>query len=180
VQVSSQTGNIGAELPTVGPLLWGQKEISELAADLSSRKNGLLFESPDDLVPQMKMLTQAQRLVQVLAGGSDAARRHSGAAIRPARRARAAQITLDNMTWPMTLAANTIEKSECGAAGGVFPGTSWSRARRPRRDDLLSLPRNPGATRLFRTRAWPKGERRHPQGRRRPRFLQKSIRRGCG
>ena len=30
-------------------------------------QNGLLFESTDDLAPQMKMLTQAQRLVQVLA-----------------------------------------------------------------------------------------------------------------
>jgi predicted RND superfamily exporter protein len=30
--------------------------------------NGLLFESVDDLAPQMKSLTQAQRLVQVLAG----------------------------------------------------------------------------------------------------------------
>jgi uncharacterized protein len=31
-------------------------------------QNGLLFEPVSDLAPQMKMLTQAQRLVQVLAG----------------------------------------------------------------------------------------------------------------
>ena len=50
-------------------------------------QNGLLFEPIKDLEPQMKVLAQAQRLVQVLAGDPIAARRHPGTATQPARRA---------------------------------------------------------------------------------------------
>ena len=83
-------------------------------------QNGLLFEAAADLGPQMKMLTQAQRLVQVLAGD-------------PSLRAviqvlqfgllgvQGRQITLDNMTWPMTLAADAIEKVNAGQSASF----SW-------------------------------------------------------
>src|SRR3984893_6672658 len=76
-------------------------------------QNGLLFESPDDLAPQMKMLTQAQRLVQVLA--ADPTLRGVIQVLQfGLLGVQSGQITLDNMTWPMTLAAETIEKVNAG------------------------------------------------------------------
>jgi hopanoid biosynthesis associated RND transporter like protein HpnN len=76
-------------------------------------QNGLLFESAADLAPQMTMLNQAQRLVQVLAGDSS---------LRGVIQvlqfgllgAQGGQVTLDQMAWPMTLAANTIEQVNAG------------------------------------------------------------------
>src|SRR5580658_5971472 len=76
-------------------------------------QNGLLFESTSDLAPQMKMLTQAQRLVQVLAGDST---------LRGVIQVlqfgllgvQGGQITLDQMAWPMTLAADALEKVNVG------------------------------------------------------------------
>ncbi len=76
-------------------------------------QNGLLFESVQDLAPQMKMLTQAQRLVQVLAG--DPSLRGVIQTLQfGLLGVQGGQITLDNMAWPMTLAANTIEKVNLG------------------------------------------------------------------
>ena len=76
-------------------------------------QNGLLFESVQDLAPQMKMLTQAQRLVQVLAG--DPSLRGVIQTLQfGLLGVQGGQITLDNMAWPMTLAANTIEKVNAG------------------------------------------------------------------
>ena len=98
-------------------------------------QNGLLFESPDDLVPQMKMLTQAQRLVQVLA--ADPTLRGVIQVLQfGLLGVQGGQITLDNMTWPMTLAANTIEKANAGQPASF----SWhelvqGKAAAP--DDLL-------------------------------------------
>jgi len=72
-------------------------------------QNGLLFEPTDQLEPQMDMLSQAQRLVQVLAGDPS---------LRGVVRAlqfgllgvQGGNIKLDDMTWPMTLAANTLDQ----------------------------------------------------------------------
>ncbi len=76
-------------------------------------QNGLLFESVQDLAPQMKMLTQAQRLVQVLAG--DPSLRGVIQTLQfGLLGVQGGQITLDNMAWPMTLAANAIEKVNAG------------------------------------------------------------------
>jgi hopanoid biosynthesis associated RND transporter like protein HpnN len=76
-------------------------------------QNGLLFESAADLTPQMKMLTQAQRLVQVLAG--DPSLRGVIQTLQfGLLGVQGGQITLDNMSWPMTLAADTIEKVNAG------------------------------------------------------------------
>ncbi len=76
-------------------------------------QNGLLFESTDDLAPQMKMLTQAQRLVQVLA--ADPTLRGVIQALQfGLLGVQGGQITLDNMTWPMTLGADAIEKVNAG------------------------------------------------------------------
>jgi len=73
------------------------------------KQNGLLIEPLDQLEPQLKMLTEAQRLVQALAGDPS---------LRGVIRAlqfgllgvQGGRITLDNMAWPMTLAANTLDQ----------------------------------------------------------------------
>jgi uncharacterized protein len=76
-------------------------------------QQGLLFESTADLTSQMNMLTQAQRLVQVLAG--DPSLRGVIQTLQfGLLGVQGGQITLDNMAWPMTLAADTIEKAIAG------------------------------------------------------------------
>ena len=95
-------------------------------------QNGLLFEPTADLAPQMKMLTQAQRLVQVLAG--DPSLRGVIQALQfGLLGVQGGQITLDNMTWPMTLAAERDRESECRPAGELFLARTGRRAapRRP-------------------------------------------------
>ncbi|MBO0716353.1 MAG: hopanoid biosynthesis-associated RND transporter HpnN, partial [Rhizobiales bacterium] len=76
-------------------------------------QHGLLFQSTADLGSQMNMLTQAQRLVQVLAG--DPSLRGVIQTLQfGLLGVQGGQITLDNMAWPMTLAADTIEKVNAG------------------------------------------------------------------
>ncbi len=76
-------------------------------------QNGLLFEQVKDLEPQMKVLAQAQRLVQVLAG--DPSLRGVIQTLQfGLLGVQGGQITLDNMAWPMTLAANAIENVNSG------------------------------------------------------------------
>jgi uncharacterized protein len=76
-------------------------------------QNGFLFESTDDLSSQLKMLTQAQRLLQVLAGdpslrGVIQTLQFGLIGVQGGR------ITLDNMTWPLTLAANALDEVNAG------------------------------------------------------------------
>jgi uncharacterized protein len=72
-------------------------------------QNGFLFESTDDLGQQLGMLTRAQRLIQVLA--SDPSLRGVVQALQfGLLGVQGGQITLDNMTWPLTLGADAIEK----------------------------------------------------------------------
>ncbi|MFZ3360723.1 MAG: MMPL family transporter, partial [Xanthobacteraceae bacterium] len=98
-------------------------------------KNGLLFEPVSDLAPQMKALTQAQRLLQVLAG--DPTLRGVIQALQfGLLGVQGGQVTLDAMTWPLTLAANAIEKVNAGQTASF----SWHElvqgsASKP--DDLL-------------------------------------------
>ncbi len=76
-------------------------------------QNGLLFEDVKDLEPQMKALTQAQRLIQVLAG--DPSLRGVIQALQfGLLGVQGGQLTLDNMQWPMTLASDAIEKVNAG------------------------------------------------------------------
>ena len=76
-------------------------------------QNGFLFESTDELGPQLKNLTQAQRLVQVLAG--DPSLRGVIQALQfGLLGVQGGRITLDDMTWPMTLGADAIEKVNAG------------------------------------------------------------------
>jgi len=76
-------------------------------------QNGSLFQSTADLKSQMDMLTQAQRLVQVLAG--DPSLRGVIQTLQfGLLGVQGGQITLDAMTWPLTQAADTIEKVNAG------------------------------------------------------------------
>jgi uncharacterized protein len=76
-------------------------------------QNGLLFQSAADLKSQMDMLTQAQRLVQVLAG--DPSLRGVIQTLQfGLLGVQGGQITLDAMTRPLTMAADTIEKVNAG------------------------------------------------------------------
>jgi hypothetical protein len=76
-------------------------------------QNGFLFEKTSDLAPQMIALTQAQRLIQVLAG--DPSLRGVIQALQfGLLGVQGGQLTLDNMSWPLTLAANTLDKVNAG------------------------------------------------------------------
>jgi hopanoid biosynthesis associated RND transporter like protein HpnN len=76
-------------------------------------QNGFLFEPTDELKPQLEMLTQAQRLVQVLAG--DPSLRGVIQTLQfGLLGVQGGRITLDNMNWAMTLGADAIEKVNAG------------------------------------------------------------------
>ena len=107
-----------------------QEATSALAAQLSQQKNlfrsieepqggsffaqnGLLFVPTEQLGQQTQMLTQAQRLIQVLAADPS---------LRGALRAlqfgllgvQSGKLKLDEMQWPLTLAANTLDEVNAG------------------------------------------------------------------
>ncbi len=76
-------------------------------------QNGLLFLNTKDLAARTSMLTQASRLIQVLAG--DPSLRGAIQALQfGLLGVQGGRITLDSMTWPMTLAADTIDKVNAG------------------------------------------------------------------
>ena len=82
-------------------------------------QNGLLFEPVDDLTPQMTMLTQAQRLVQVLAG--DPTLRGVIQVLQfGLLGVQGGEIKLDSMTWPMNLGGRCDREGECRPAGEFF------------------------------------------------------------
>jgi hopanoid biosynthesis associated RND transporter like protein HpnN len=75
--------------------------------------NGLLFLDSEDLAGRLNMLTQATRLVQVLA--SDPSLRGVLQTLQfGLLGVQGGRITLDAMTWPMTLAADTVEEVNAG------------------------------------------------------------------
>ena len=76
-------------------------------------QNGLLFLNAKDLAARMSMLTQASRLIQVLAG--DPSLRGAIQALQfGLLGVQGGRITLDSMTWPMTLVSDTVEKVNSG------------------------------------------------------------------
>jgi hypothetical protein len=98
-------------------------------------RNGLLFESTADLGPQLKGLTQAQRLIQVLAG--DPSLRGVIQALQfGLLGVQGGQITLDNMSWPMTLAADTLENVNAGKPAS-FSWHELAQGSAPKPDDVL-------------------------------------------
>jgi hypothetical protein len=72
-------------------------------------RNGLLFEPPEVLGAQMKRLTDAQRLLQVLA--SDPSLHGVVRALQLALLGvQGGRLKLDAMTWPLTLSADAFDK----------------------------------------------------------------------
>jgi hopanoid biosynthesis associated RND transporter like protein HpnN len=98
-------------------------------------QNGLLFEPTEQLAPQMNMLSQAQRLVQVLA--ADPSLRGVIRALQYGLLGvQGGQIKLDDMTWPMTLAANTLDQVNANTAAS-FSWRALVRGQEPKPADLL-------------------------------------------
>ena len=90
-----------------------QKEYFTSVDDTQGSKffaqNGMLFESVAELEPQLTMLTQAQRLIQVLA--SDPSLRGVIRALQfSLLGVQSGKLKLDSMVWPFTLAANTLDQ----------------------------------------------------------------------
>src|SRR5208282_241451 len=83
------------------------RSIGELLGSSFFAQNGLLFEPTEQLAPQMNMLSQAQRLVQVLA--ADPSLRGVIRALQYGLLGvQGGQLKLDDMIWPLTLATNTL------------------------------------------------------------------------
>jgi len=98
-------------------------------------QNGLLFLNSKALTARMTMLTQATRLIQVLAG--DPSLRGALQALQfGLLGVQGGRITLDAMTWPMTLAADTIEKVNAGQPAS-FSWRELVQGSRAKPDDLL-------------------------------------------
>jgi len=97
-------------------------------------QNGLLFESAEQLAPQMKMLTQAQRLLQNLASDPSL-----GGVIRALQfgliGVQGGQLTLDQMTWAMTLAANTLDQVNANRPAS-FSWHELAQGQEPKPNDL--------------------------------------------
>ena len=104
--VEQATGALVARLSQQKNLF---RSVQDLQGSSLFAQNGLLFEPTDELTPQMSMLSQARRLIEVLAGDPS---------LRGVVRAlqfgllgvQGGNIKLDDMTWPMTLAANTLDQ----------------------------------------------------------------------
>ncbi len=98
-------------------------------------QNGLLFAPLEQLGPQMNMLAQAQRLVQVLA--ADPSLR---GAIRTLQfgllGVQSGKLTLDNMVWPLTLAADTLEQVNADKPAS-FSWLVLDQGRKPKASDVF-------------------------------------------
>ena len=105
-QVSQAARALGAKLS-------GEKDqfrsIEELQGGSFFSRNGLLFIPVEQLGKQTTMLSQAQRLIQVLA--ADPSLRGSIRALQfGLLGVQSGKLKLDDMKWPLTLAAETIEQ----------------------------------------------------------------------
>ncbi len=98
-------------------------------------QNGLLFEPVEQLEPQMMVMSQAQRLVQVLA---------SDPSLRGVIRAlqfgllgvQSGKVTLDKMVWPLTLAANTLDQVNANKPA-TFSWQGLVQGQEPKTSDLM-------------------------------------------
>ena len=109
--------------------------IDETQGSAFFTQNGLLFETTEQLEPQMTMLTQAQRLVQVLAGDPS---------LRGVVRAlqfgllgvQSGKLKLDNMVWPLTLAATTLDQVNANKPAS-FSWQALVQGQAPKSSDLM-------------------------------------------
>src|SRR5580704_1076587 len=97
-------------------------------------QNGLLFLSTKELDERMQGLTQATRLVQTLAG--DPSLRGVLQALQFALLGvQGNRLTLDDMVWPMTLSAETIEQVSAGKPAS-FSWHELVEGRAPKADEI--------------------------------------------
>ncbi len=97
--------------------------------------NGFLFVPTAQLAPQLKMLSKAERLVQVLAG--DPSLRGVIRAFQFALLGvQGGQLKLDDLTWPMTLAANTLDEVKANKPAS-FSWLTLVQGHEPKASDLL-------------------------------------------
>jgi hopanoid biosynthesis associated RND transporter like protein HpnN len=116
-----------------------QKELFQSIVQLKGgsffAQNGFLFEKTSDLAPQLQALTQAQRLIQVLAG--DPSLRGVIQALQfGLLGVQGGQLKLDDMTWPLTLAANALDKVNAGQPAS-FSWHELVQGRASTSDELL-------------------------------------------
>ena len=98
-------------------------------------QNGLLFESADQLGPQMTMFSQAQRLVQVLA--ADPSLRGVIRALQYGLLGvQSGKLKLDDMIWPLTLAANTLDQVNANKPAS-FSWQALVQGHEPQSADLM-------------------------------------------
>jgi hopanoid biosynthesis associated RND transporter like protein HpnN len=98
-------------------------------------QNGLLFMPVEQLQPQMAVMSQAQRLVQVLA---------SDPSLRGVIRAlqfgllgvQSGKVALDKMVWPLTLAANTLDQVNANRTA-TFSWLALLQGQQPKTSDLM-------------------------------------------
>ena len=122
-------------------------------------QNGLLFLSTKELDERMQGLTQATRLVQTLAG--DPSLRGVLQALQFALLGvQGNRLTLDEMEWPLTLSAETLEQVNAGKPAS-FSWRELVEGKRPKPNELRHFLNIADGARLFRSRARIAGDRRH-------------------
>ena len=121
-------------------------------------QSGLLFLPADKLEQQMKMLTQAQRLIGTMA--ADPSLRGVIRALQFALLGvQSDKLTLDDMKWPLTRAADTLELVNAGKPASF----SWQvlvQGHEAQASDLVPIFANHGGSRLLGAAAWAAGQRR--------------------
>ena len=138
---------------------------SSRKAARSSRRTAFCSRPTEQLGPQMKNLTQAQRLLQVLAGDPSLRGVIQRAAIRPARRAgRPHHARRHDMAADARRRRD--REGQRRAAGELFLARHGS-GHAPRARRAATLLNIQGGARLFGAGARAEGDRRHPQGCRR-------------
>ena len=130
--VQAATGALAAQLSQEKDLF---RSVEEPQGGSFFGQNGLLFVPTEQLGQQTKMLTQAQRLIQVLAADPS---------LRGALRAlqygllgvQSGKLKLDEMQWPLTLAANTVDEVNANKPA-TFSWLTLVQGHEPKASDLL-------------------------------------------
>ncbi len=111
------------------------RSVEDLQGGPFFAQNGLLFETTEQLGPQMNMLSQAQRLMQELA--ADPSLRGVIRALQYGLLGvQGGKIKLDEMGWTLTLAANTLDEVNANRPAS-FSWRALVQGHEPKRSDLL-------------------------------------------
>ena len=111
------------------------RSVEDLQGGAFFARNGLLFETTEQLGPQMNMLSQAQRLIQELA--ADPSLRGVIRALQYGLLGvQGGKIKLDDMGWTLTLAANTLDQVNANRPAS-FSWQALVQGHEPKHADLL-------------------------------------------